>query len=124
MDNCTKLLDNYLLIKREQQQLQDISTNIIFSWGISDSEHGVIPPEGEQLLSLYSTQIKANEQILSAIDKIIAACPDVVCKQLLYTHYIQGIRWEKIADKLSYSLPQIYRYKKKAIQYFEKKWKE
>lgn len=69
-------------------------------------------------ISDYDKEIAERERILAQVEAIVEACPDALLKYILKAHYLQGINWDQVADKTGYSLPQIYRYRKKALAYF------
>ena len=69
-------------------------------------------------ISDYDKEIAERERILAKVEAIVDACPDALLKYILKAHYLQGINWDKVADEAGYSLPQIYRYRKKAVAYF------
>lgn len=118
MDNSTNALENYIPTLQEMKQIQSIRNDIVSAWKLCGTKHETIPPEGKQLLSLYDAMSEQHKESLTATKSAVEFCPNPICRQLLLAHFIQGIRWEKIADDLRYSLPQIYRYRKKAITLF------
>lgn len=75
--------------------------------GISDLADTVA--QRERIRKKWEAAQKRALDLAEEISEVIEAVPDLDERTLLRLRYINGLKWDKVADKMSYSLPQIFR---------------
>lgn len=61
---------------------------------------------------------------MGAVEETVEAMPTSKYREMIKRHYINGETWERIAEIISYSVGQIFKFRPLAIKEFEDKWNE
>lgn len=130
-DRKKEFLWSYLEAKkaviRAEEELLEIRLNKMYPSVINDGmPHG----SNQNDLSAYIVTVKKVEQkilkkryIRIQTFKRVRDCIEAVHsedeKSVLFYHYIRGMSWEKIAEKMDYCVSNIYKIHGKALFHFE-----
>ena len=91
---------------------------------ISEKVQGGPLPSDENMVNRITKVIEEEKKLenlydfMSDLSKEIDKIEDVVERALLRYRYFLGLTWEEIADKMGYSLRQVHRIHKRAIENF------
>ena len=91
---------------------------------ISEKVQGGPLPSDENMVNRITKVIEEEKKLenlydfMSELSKEIDKIEDVVERALLRYRYFLGLTWEEIADKMGYSLRQVHRIHKRAIENF------
>lgn len=91
---------------------------------ISEKVQGGPLPSDENMVNRIDKVIEEEKKLenlydfMSDLSKEIDKIEDVVERALLRYRYFLGLTWEEIADKMGYSLRQVHRIHKRAIENF------
>jgi len=79
------------------------------------SESPRMSKQGASLIAIARRMIKAAERDAARTAALIDGAENETERELLQLHYVHGLSWGRVADKLGYSERQIYRLHDKAI---------
>lgn len=129
LNETKKMLSKYRDIKRElmqvRQELVVLETELYTPKG--SSLDGMPKGSGDgsilinriaakkDLQTLYETQYVEMLQSQKEIELILNGLESIE-RQILRYRYVDGLRWEKICEKMNYSWSQIHRYHNKALR--------
>lgn len=91
---------------------------------ISEKVQGGPLPSDENMVNRINKVIEEEKKLenlydfMSDLSKKIDKIEDVVERALLRYRYFLGLTWEEIADKMGYSLRQVHRIHKSALENF------
>ena len=91
---------------------------------ISEKVQGGPLPSDENMVNRINKVIEEEKKLenlydfMSYLSKEIDKIEDVVERALLRYRYFLGLTWEEIADKMGYSLRQVHRIHKSALENF------
>lgn len=91
---------------------------------ISEKVQGGPLPSDENMINRIDKVIEEEKKLenlydfMSDLSKEIDKIEDVVERALLRYRYFLGLTWEEIADKMGYSLRQVHRIHKSALENF------
>lgn len=91
---------------------------------ISEKVQGGPLPSDENMVNRINKVIEEEKKLedlydfMSDLSKEIDKIEDVVERALLRYRYFLGLTWEEIADKMGYSLRQVHRIHKSALENF------
>lgn len=131
MNNIEFLKKGYRLkleIESKKEVLEELKTNLdgLQAVRLSERFQGGPLPSDESMVNRINKVLEEEKSLeklynfmadlLKEIDKV----DDVVERALLRYRYILGLTWENIAEKLGYSISQVYRIHNRACRNFNK----
>ena len=75
----------------------------------------------EELAAVYRDTVKASTAIMSEVAAVIMRVPDKTQMEILWLRYVDGLKWEEIAEKMGYGREWVCRVHGKALQSIHRK---